>query len=343
MDRGQFNNLTHPFPNSTLALYVQEEVTIPAGTSLRVRIYRSNNIKDCGYGRPQNTDNDFFLMWTNASATGQQQQIVGDRAMAAQKSRDCRLLRLLPAEVPAGPARGGRWTARSSSAPRGPRWGSMPLSETDGGHVAQTMAVLRGRPLSKSSEIAPTHSTPSSSVASMAWRGRDEFSTVKFPTQACPGTCASRKVESAVRHGFTGDDHTVLEHAGVGLEHDDGSWPALPMHHLARAKEACLYEGMSSYGDDHTKRSTHGRVGLEHDRWAAPARLVVARLRAQRSAYSRLRFPRSADWSTSRGRVGAKKGARRAWPPGSGTRTRTTRGTTRRRRRSDHRDQRRTR
>ena len=35
---GEFNNLTHPFPNSTLALYVQEEVTIPAGTSLRVRI-----------------------------------------------------------------------------------------------------------------------------------------------------------------------------------------------------------------------------------------------------------------------------------------------------------------
>ena len=32
-----------------------------------------------------------------------------------------------------------------------------------------------------------------------------------------------------------------------------------------------------------------------------------------------------------------------AWPAGSGTRTRTTRGTTRRRRRSDHRDQRRTR
>ena len=64
---GEFNNLTHPFPNSTLALYVQEEVTIPAGTSLRVRIYRSNNIKVyCGYDRPQNTDNDFFLMWTNA-------------------------------------------------------------------------------------------------------------------------------------------------------------------------------------------------------------------------------------------------------------------------------------
>jgi len=229
---GEFNNLSHPFPNSTLALYVQEEVTIPAGTSLRVRIYRSNNIKVyCGYDRPQNTDNDFFLMWTNSTkATGHQQQIeYGDRVgNGCSKISDCGLVGecdFCQQKCYCWPGKGGSDNYKNTGSmdctqfecPEGPRWGSMPLSETDGGHVAQTMACSGA------------------------------------------GLCIAESGECECFDGFTGDAcQRRISTCGVGGK-CSGHGQCLPMHHLARAKEALpLSEGMSSYGDDHTVREHTG-------------------------------------------------------------------------------------
>ena len=130
------------------------------------------------------------------------------------------------------------------------------------------------------------------------------------------------------------------------------------MHHLARAKEALpLSEGMSSYGDDHrtsTRRGTEHDVGCACDSsWPVGfgpgeyqlgeyyGRTAPAAVPDWLGVEIKRRAPHAIDvilrnlthWLIST----------QAWPPGSGTRTRTTRGTTRRRRRSDHRDQRRTR
>ena len=171
---------------------MQEEVTIPAGTSLRVRIYRSNNIKVyCGYDRPQNTDNDFFLMWTNASkATGQQQQIeYGDRVgNGCSKISDCGLVGdcdFCQQKCYCWPGKGGSDNYKNTGSmdctqfecPEGPRWGSACRSRR---RTAATSRRPWPVPVSKSSS-APD-ALHAIEQASRRWRGRqrDEFSTVKF-------------------------------------------------------------------------------------------------------------------------------------------------------------------
>ena len=68
-DEGAFHSVEDPFRNSTLVLYVREQVRIPPGTPLKVRLYKSNNIRVyCGFADVSDTDDDEFQMWTNSSA-----------------------------------------------------------------------------------------------------------------------------------------------------------------------------------------------------------------------------------------------------------------------------------
>ena len=118
-------------------------------------------------------------MWTNASkATGQQQQIeYGDRVgNGCSKISDCGLVGdcdFCQQKCYCWPGKGGSDNYKNTGSmdctqfecPEGPRWGSMPLSETDGGHVAQTMACS-GVEI-KQCARRPRHRA---GVASMAWR-----------------------------------------------------------------------------------------------------------------------------------------------------------------------------
>lgn len=231
-EESEFNSLRDPFPNATLALHVQEEVTIPAGTSLKVRIYKSNDIKVyCGYDRPENTDGDNFVMWTNSTAgTGIKMEIErGDRVgEGCSKISDCALIGdcdFCQQQCECWPGKGAGDNYRNTGSidctqyecPEGPRWSSMPLTETDGGHVQQTMACSGA------------------------------------------GICVAEKGECECFDGFTGDAcQRRLSSCGVGGR-CSGHGQCLPMHHLARAKEALpLSEGLSSYGDDHTTRDHSG-------------------------------------------------------------------------------------
>ena len=71
--------------------------------------------------------------------------------------------------------------------------------------------------------------------------------------------CIAESGECECFDGFTGDAcQRRISTCGVGGK-CSGHGQCLPMHHLARAKEALpLSEGMSSYGDDHTVREHTG-------------------------------------------------------------------------------------
>ena len=122
-------------------------------------------------------------MWTNASkATGQQQQIeYGDRVgNGCSKISDCGLVgdcNFCQQKCYCWPGKGGSDNYKNTGSmdctqfecPEGPRWGSMPLSETDGGHVAQTMAC-------SGVEIEdPVSLRHRAGVASMAWMATRRF------------------------------------------------------------------------------------------------------------------------------------------------------------------------
>ena len=115
----------------------------------------------------------------------------------------------------------------------------MPLSETDGGHVAQTMACSGA------------------------------------------GLCIAESGKCECFDGFTGDAcQRRISTCGVGGK-CSGHGQCLPMHHLARAKEALpLSEGMSSLRRRPHGSRAYGRVGLEHDDGLRLRLVVARRLRA---------------------------------------------------------------
>ena len=140
--------------------------------------------------------------------------------------------------------------------------------------------------------------------AARRWRGgrRDDSTRRKIliSTQACSGAglCIAESGECECFDGFTGDAcQRRISTCGVGGK-CSGHGQCLPMHHLARAKEALpLSEGMSSYGDDHTVREHTGTwdwntmMGCACDSsWSVPKSITPARHR-------RAACPRAWGWS----------------------------------------------
>ncbi|KAH8079101.1 hypothetical protein JL720_9357 [Aureococcus anophagefferens] len=69
-DEGAFDSTADPFRNTTLSLYVREEVRIPPNTVVNLRLYKSNDIRVyCGFDDVEDTDDDEFFIWTNSSAS----------------------------------------------------------------------------------------------------------------------------------------------------------------------------------------------------------------------------------------------------------------------------------
>ena len=122
----------------------------------------------------------------------------------------------------------------------------------------------------------------------MAWRSTTRRK-ILISTQACSGAglCIAESGECECFDGFTGDAcQRRISTCGVGGK-CSGHGQCLPMHHLARAKEALpLSEGMSSYGDDHTVREHTGvwdwntMMGCACDSsWSVPKSITPARHR----------------------------------------------------------------
>ena len=295
---GAFNSIQDPFPNSTLELYVNQEVSIPAGTSLKVRIYPANGIVVyCGYDRLENTEADHYLMWTNATTYGSSRVAIENGVRVGNgcsSISDCASKGTCDycqeiCECYTGFGSGdnrrqiGSMDCTLLECPVGPLWGSLPSNATDGGHGMQT--------------------------------------------QMCSGAglCLAETGVCECFVGFTGDAcQRWTGSCGASSSCSDHG-QCLTMHDLARSHEALpLSEGMGSYGDDPTNRSdtrawdwdtlmgcvcdSSWPVGLDAGEWQQ------AEYRSRRPRLVRSRSRRRRGARIARGRVAATpRRADRPW------------------------------
>ena len=236
-DEGAFHSVEDPFRNSTLVLYVREQVRIPPGTPLKVRLYKSNNIRVyCGFADVSDTDDDEFQMWTNSSAATnakfsiENSDTVGNGCSAISDCAGkgacdfCKERCMCYTGFGSGDNYDqiGSIDCSLRECPVGPSWGQIPRSERDG-----------GRPLAMCSDA---------------------------------GECDAEKGECACYVGFTGEacQRRVCANSGLGCG-DNGQ--CLTMHQMAMRGDAFPLSaggpGALSYGAD---LATRDFGAWDHDR-----------------------------------------------------------------------------
>lgn len=220
---GAFNDEAEPFQNSTLVLYVKEQVRLNPGTSFRVRVYKRNNIRVyCGFEDVSETD-DQFSMRTNSSAGNnlpfsiEKSDTVGNGCSAQSDCAGKGVCDFCKERCMCYSGHGSSDNMRQIGSvdcsllecPMGPAWANLPISATDGGHGDQVLC-------------------------------------------SGGGLCAAELGECECFTGFTGDacQRRVCANDGCG---DNGQ--CLTMHALAMREDAFpLSRGMSSYGADVSTR-----------------------------------------------------------------------------------------
>ena len=166
-DEGAFDSTADPFRNTTLSLYVREEVRIPPNTVINLRLYKSNDIRVyCGFDDVEDTDDDEFFIWTNSSASKdgrfsiEKSDRVGNGCSAmsdcaGKGSCDFCKERCM---CYTGHGSGDGYRQVSSidcsllECPVGPAWGAIPKSDVDGGHAELVMCSNAGECLMEQGE-----------------------------------------------------------------------------------------------------------------------------------------------------------------------------------------------